>query len=296
MGELLDQVRGFGLEFSPQQIEKTFALYAPHIVRPTPDVAKVTRDVQYGPDERNRLDIFAPAGGASGAPVLVYVHGGGFVQGDKGAPDAPFYNNVGAWAAKQGWVGITMTYRLAPAHTWPAGSRDVAAAVHWIRDNIAAHGGDRDKLVLMGHSAGGAHVSGYLAHPDLRDEASEYLKGAVLVSGIYDVQHSDQNKFAIAYYGDDETVYPSQSHVPGLGETDVPLMLALAEFDPAEFHRLAAHAVMACANEKGAWPPFHWLAGHNHLSPIAQIGCGEDTLGPLIVDQLTGPRGWLAAR
>ena len=118
--DLSAQIRALGCEMTPAQIEATRALLAPLAPRTGPDVT-VHRDVTYGPDPRHRLDVFVPSAGVARAPVLVFVHGGGFVQGDKGAPDAPFYNNVGLWAARSGCIGVTMTYRLAPAAPWPAG-------------------------------------------------------------------------------------------------------------------------------------------------------------------------------
>ena len=93
----------------------------------------------------------------------MFVHGGGFVGGDKHVPGTPMYDHIGAWAVRNGWVGVTITYRLAPEHTWPAGAQDVAAAVQWVRDNIASYGGDPSRIVLAGHSAGSVHVASYLA-------------------------------------------------------------------------------------------------------------------------------------
>ena len=100
----------------------TAALYAPlHGRRPAP-ASRIARDIRYGPAERNRLDIFTaePAGGAA-KPVLMFVHGGGFVRGDKQVPGTPFHDNIGAWAARHGLVGVTMTYRLAPRRALAGG-------------------------------------------------------------------------------------------------------------------------------------------------------------------------------
>ena len=125
----------------------TAALYAPlHRLPPYPGV-RIARDLHYGPAERNRLDIFtAEPAAAAAQPVLLFVHGGGFVGGDKHDPGTPFHDNIGAWAARQGMVGVTMTYRLAPQAPWPAGAEDVATAVRWVRDNIGEHGGDPARL------------------------------------------------------------------------------------------------------------------------------------------------------
>jgi triacylglycerol lipase len=85
-------------------------------------------------------------------PVLVFVHGGGFTGGNRRTGDSPFYDNIMLWALKNGMVGVNMTYRLAPQSQWPAAQQDIASALAWVQDNIASHGGDPSRIVLMGHS------------------------------------------------------------------------------------------------------------------------------------------------
>src|SRR5204862_7367374 len=117
-----------------------------------------TRDVHYGPAERNLLDVFAADAAGGGRPVLVFVHGGGYIMGDRRtAPGSPWYDNIMLWAARSGFVGVNMTYRLAPRYAWPAAQQDIAAALIWIRQNIGAQGGDPARVVLMGHSSGATH-------------------------------------------------------------------------------------------------------------------------------------------
>ena len=66
-------------------------------------------------------------------PVLIYVHGGAFVGGDKRTtPTSPFYDNIMLWAVKNGFVGVNATYRLAPQAPWPAGAEDMASVVQWV--------------------------------------------------------------------------------------------------------------------------------------------------------------------
>jgi carboxylesterase type B len=69
------------------------------------------------------------------------------------------------WAAKSGYVGVNVTYRLAPANAWPAAQQDLGAALAWVRAHVATRGGDPARVFLVGHSAGGAHVAQYLGHP-----------------------------------------------------------------------------------------------------------------------------------
>jgi len=262
-----------GYELTPAQIQATQALLAPLAPRPAADVA-VHRDVAYGSDPRHRLDVFVPAAGVARAPVIVFVHGGGFIMGDKGAPDAPFYNNVGLWAARSGCIGVTMTYRLAPAAPWPAGSEDVGSAVRFLRAHIERWGGDPNSIFPMGQSAGAVHVAGYVA-----EEQSE-IAGAILVSGIYDVARADRNPFQAAYYGEDPSRFPERSTLGKLAATSLPCLYSVSEFDPPDFQRQAAWLVEAHTARQGRWPRLVQLTGHNHLSSVLQIGSAIDTLGP----------------
>lgn len=277
--ELREQIRNLGYELTPAQIEASKAIFAPLAPRSGPDV-KVHRDVVYGPDPRHRLDVFVPAAGATRAPVVVFVHGGGFIAGDKGAPDAPFYNNVGLWAARSGCIGVTMTYRLAPASPWPAGSEDVGAAVRFLHNKIEQSGGDPNRIFLIGQSAGAVHVAGYVAEPRLHAAPNGGIAGAIMVSGLYDVIRADRHPFQSAYFGDDATRWPEQSTLAKLTETSVPCFYTLSEFDPPEFQRQAAWLVEVHAVRQGRWPRLMQLPGHNHLSGILQIGSPVDTLGP----------------
>ncbi len=109
------------------------------------------RDVAYGPHPRHRLDIYRPvAKGQPDAqrapvPVVIFVHGGSYVSGDKNAFPA-MYSNVGIWFARQGVLALNATYRLAPQFAWPSGAQDVGAMVAWARANAARHGGDPAKI------------------------------------------------------------------------------------------------------------------------------------------------------
>ncbi len=275
-------IKSLGCELSHGLIDRTRKHLAAGVVS-SMDPAGVLRDLDYGPDARHRLDIFRPEG-AQDAPVLVFVHGGGFVMGDKRLPKLPFYDNVGAWAASQGWIGVTINYRLAPDNMWPAGSEDVARVVAWLRENIAEHGGDPRRIILMGQSAGAVHVGGYLAHRSVQSGGGPGIAGAVLVSGSYDPAAAPPNAYHLAYYGTDQARYGDFSMVQGLVVTTVPLCLVVSEFDGIDHRRQAALLVGAFGKARGDMPRLHWLPGHNHLSPVLAIGTPDDTLGPMVTD------------
>ncbi|MCB2067450.1 MAG: alpha/beta hydrolase [Erythrobacter sp.] len=261
------QLLAFGRDLTPPMLQGTSALMA-SINKGMDAATQVTRDISYGPDPRHRLDLFSQ-GALQGAPVFVFLHGGGFVMGDKHAEGSPFYSNVGDFAARHGWVGVTITYRLAPANRFPSGVEDLTMAVDWLRANVAAHGGDPAKIVLSGQSAGASHVANYLAHA--RDHAAG-IAGATFLSGIYDVRTSAANDFNKAYYGEDVAGWGPASALAGLIASDVPMQFSLAEFDPEDFQQQAARLVAQWTASKGALPELHYLVGHNHLSPAQCLG------------------------
>ena len=118
-------------------------------------------DVEYGPEPEHRLDVWMPggAGPSGGAPVLVFFHGGGFTHGYK--------EWCGFMApALAPSLLVAVRYRLMPGVAYPAPMLDAVAAVAWLRSHIATYGGDPDRLVVGGHSAGGAIAACLRTRPD----------------------------------------------------------------------------------------------------------------------------------
>ena len=279
------RLRELGDAFTPEVIGENLKLFAAlHEPEPFADV-EVIRDLPYGEDERHRLNVFQAKTGAKAArAVLVFVHGGGFIGGNKSMPEMPFYDNVGVWGARRGLVGVNITHRLAPQHPWPAGSEDVAAALQWIRNNVAAYGGDPRRIFLMGQSAGAAHVAHFLAHRRFDGPDRNALAGAILVSGLYDTNTMDRNQFFKAYFGEDASVYAERSALPGLAETPVPVLVTLSEFDPFDFKRQYVELLRAYLERKRNLPKLAWLAGHGHVSGILAVNTEHDLLGDRVLE------------
>lgn len=278
-----------GEEFTPASIQATQKLFAPLALSPAQAGAVVQRNLAYGTDPRHRLDVFhGPV--AAPRPVVVFVHGGGFVGGDKGGPDAPFYNNVGAWAVRSGFVGVTMTYRLAPAAAWPAGAADVAAAVEWLRANIASFGGDATRILLIGQSAGATHVAGYLAGHGATGDVPPDVMAAALLSGVYEPDAFHVDPMQEPYFGRDRGRYPAQSAVLALAASSVPCLFTISEFDLPIFHAQLAAVFAARVAIRGRSPQVLYLHGHNHFSSSLQLGSAIDTLGPSLVSLVNASR------
>lgn len=274
--DLRRKVREIGSSLSPEMFRTTGALFAPEAMRIDSRLCKVERDIRYGPHERHRLDLFLPSRPRVNAPMLLYVHGGGFVQGDKGGEADPFYNNIGAWAASCGLIGATMNYRLAPDHVWPAGAEDIGRAIQWLLAN-GAGGFPVTKVVAMGQSAGAAHVAGYVALPSLHPPRGA-LAGAVMMSGLYDLVSLQHSKFEEAYFGRDPGLFERQSPLGGLLASDVACLFTVAEYDGDGFQQQAARLVQGWWATHGRWPRMLFLPDENHMSPALRIGHQEDFL------------------
>jgi len=267
---------------------ETAKIYAPlHEKEPYQGV-KVTRDLKFGPDERQALDVFVPeAASAAPRPVLIFVHGGGFLRGARRTPGSPFYDNIMLFAARSGMVGVNTTYRLAPQHAWPAGAQDVAAAVRWVNENAAAHGGDPGRVFLIGHSAGAAHVADYVAHRQFHGPKGIGLAGAILLSGVYDLTTRAPGEGDKAYYGEDASKYTGRSSLAGLIEARIPLMAVYADLDPPRFHQQATQLNDALC-KAGRCPRFLRLAKHSHMSETYAINTKDTSLSREILTFVNG--------
>lgn len=245
----------------------------------------LARDCAYGPDSRHRLDLYAPQGATGPAPVVLFVHGGGFLQGDKAA-DGWANAAVGRMAARRGWLGAVMNYRLAPDHMWPEGAEDVAGAVDWLAANAAHCGGDPARIVLIGTSAGAVHVSGFLR---LRPDHEGLVRGAVLLSGLYGYTPLDPRDER--YYGP-EADYAAKAPREAVASTTLPLLVACAEFDPprfqAEWHALLGDRL----TRHDRLPQAVLLSGHNHYTMAMHLGTSDTRLETVIaalIAEHTGP-------
>lgn len=123
---------------------------------------RVTNDIAYGSDPRQRLDVYAPSN-AEHAPVIVMVHGGAWAFGDKAARNV-VENKVARWVAR-GFIFISVDYRMLPDNPPSTQVADVARALAFAQQHAKAWGGDPSQFILMGHSAGAHLVSLLTADP-----------------------------------------------------------------------------------------------------------------------------------
>jgi hypothetical protein len=137
----------------------------------------LARDVSYGPEPKDLLDIFTADKGGSSRTVLIYVPGGAGNKIEQQSVEAnAFYDNIGRWATENGMVGVTMQRGGSPGQQ----GQNVALMIDWLRANIGKYKGNPDSMFIWAHSAGNGPLGQYIGRPDLYGVG---VKGAIFMSG-----------------------------------------------------------------------------------------------------------------
>jgi triacylglycerol lipase len=282
--ELEQVIRAAGPVIDPPAAK---ALYAP-LLADMPRGGEVVRDIVYGEDERHRLDLYLPLDALGPAPVVVFLHGGGFIRGDKADREA-----VGHYFSRHGVLAVLPNYRLGPRHRWPAGAQDVSAVLAWARANIEAHGGNREHIVLAGESAGAAHVAAATLVRRFHPPEGLRIAGAFLASGVYNAELEllARSQLGIAtpdprneaYFGTDFAAYRAMSTVELVDAAPFPLAITYAELDPVQMQAQAGELFARLVTRHGFAPRIGVIRNHNHLSQVYSINSGDEALaGPLL--------------
>ena len=187
---------------------------------------RIVRDVAYGADEHQKFDAYAPKN-ASNAPIIVMVHGGGWAFGDRKMARV-VTNKVRHWVP-EGYIFVSIDYRLLPSTSVAEQARDVARAVAAIEQRASAWGGDPGKVTLMGHSAGAHLVALLTASPTLATVAGvKPWRGTVLLdSAALDVAAIMRGRHFPLYdraFGTDPAQWDAVSPLSALAGPIVPVL------------------------------------------------------------------------
>lgn len=178
------------------------------------DIRRIDR-IPYGPDARwNTLDVYRPRGKAGKLPVIVNIHGGGYVYGS-----TKQYQFYCMGLAQRGFAVVSFNYHLAPKYKFPTPVRDTNLVMEWICRKAEIYGFDTDNVVIVGDSAGAQLASQYAVictDPEyakiMEITPPEFTLRAVgLNCGMYDLKERageiPGNKLMIDYFTKDPSVY-----------------------------------------------------------------------------------------
>ncbi len=275
------EIEKYGNTYSGNQIGELRAIYKVHLADAGNETSDVVRDVSYGPHERHRLDVLRPkTANSSSMPVLVFIHGGAFVRGDKS--DEIIFDNVLNYFTSRGVLGINATYRLAPEYQWPAGADDIREIVRWIRENVGEYGGDPDRIFLMGHSAGASHVAAYSFIEALQlDDGNDGVVGAILMSGTFGEGGEES---MLAYYGADRDKWTARVPIAHIEGRRIPLFVINAEYDRTSMAQESIALIQAICERDDRCPDHKQIPGHNHFSMMYHFNTADDSIAPEILE------------
>lgn len=248
----------------------------------SPDMKK-SPDIQYAKDKDTdpnllSLDIYAPED-AKSCPVMVYVHGGGWSKGDKRA-----IHHKAEFFVGEGYVFVSVNYRLVPKIQHPTNVQDVANALAWVHSNIEKYGGDPEWIFLMGHSAG-AHLVALAGTDGRRLETAgknlSILKGVIpLDTNGYDLTSFLKETDAQVYrkaFGTDPEVWKDASPAAHVAKgKGIPPFLIFVANNPDKGERSEEFAGLLKA--AGVEAKVVYAPEHNHGSLNQTLGKpGEKT-------------------
>ena len=199
-----------------------------------PPGARLESDIAYGSDKQQRLDVYIPAGARS-APIIFMVHGGAWILGDK-AYLPVVENKVARWLPK-GYIVVSVNYRMSRSPKVLDQAQDVASAMAYVQDRAATWGGDRSRILAMGHSAGAHLISLLAVHQGLTKQAGAepWMATISLDSAVLDVKSTMDAKhygFYDKVFGKDKALWTAASPIEQLTRAPKPMLLVCATGRP----------------------------------------------------------------
>lgn len=248
---------------------------------------KATVGIAYGPDERQKLDVYIPTEVADKPyPVLLFFHGGAWRDGERDG-----YGFLGRAFAARGIVTVVADYRKTPKVRFPAFVEDTAAAIAWVQTNIGTYRGDAGRIYLMGHSAG-AHIA-MMAALDPKWLAAQKLdstsiKGVIGLAGPYDFLPltTDSSKIALGHWPDLKETQPihyARADAP-------PLLLLTGDIDTVVKPR-NSKALEARMAELGGQSKLKIYPKVDHADIIMAIARPFRSKAPVLADSVAFIKG-----
>ncbi|MCA8967213.1 MAG: alpha/beta hydrolase [Gammaproteobacteria bacterium] len=228
-------------------------------------------DLAFGPTLAETLDIFPAA--RPDAPVVVFVHGGYWRR-----LSAKEFSFVAAGPVARGYTVVVTNYALCPAVSIGEITRQSRAALAWLYRHVQDFGGDPERIVVSGHSAGGHQVARLLATDWLGEYGlpPDLVKGGYAISGLFDLRPLRYSWLQPMIQLDGDTVLRESPQLQ-LPRTAAPLIAAVGGGESEEFHRQSRDYVAAC-QAVGLGAEYQVLGDCHHFNVIESLGEAD---GPL---------------
>jgi acetyl esterase/lipase len=260
-----------------------------------PYITSVKEDIPYIPSavlKAHFLDIYLPVN-KKNAPVLMFVHGGGWRSGSK---DKKVYKNFANIFAQHGYVTVVLNYRLSGQAKHPVQIEDVASAFAWTYRNIDKYGGDPQKIFISGHSAGGHLVTLLALDPYYLNKLNipeGAIKGVLALSAIYDItkmRRRSMKTMAEPAFGEDPAVWKKVSPINYVRKGLPPFLVLYAQRDTKTLKEQAktfANALLKKDNRVTIVEIKH----EGHISEMIKSRRGKNPMEPPMIEFLTSLLG-----
>jgi len=295
--DIATQLKDMGRVVNPAGTAKLYRPLQPKV--PYPGV-KVEREIKYGADARMVLDVFASEKGGGSRPVLIYVAGGAGNKIEQVPDGDAFYDNIMLWAVKYGMTGVNVQRRGGQGLEWDETAKDIGKVIEWVQENAAKYKGNPKRVFIWAHSAGNGPVATYIGHPELYGPKGIGIKGAVLMSGNFNIlpvtvalqpappvqapKGGDGKGGGKGRGGPpvDPAVQLQRSNLPGILKSNIAFFLAAAELDPANTvafsQTLKDQLCMA-----GHCPASAVFKDHSHMSEVFSPNTPDDSVSAPIL-------------
>jgi acetyl esterase/lipase len=229
---------------------------------------------------KHKLDLYLPKD-KKDFPVLFFIHGGGWIHGDKGFMG--LYSGVGRFYASQGIGAVIINYRLSPGVKHPEHIKDVARAFAWTVKNIEKYGGRPDQIFVSGHSAGG-HLAALLATDEtyLKAEgvSDKNIKAVIALSGVYEVPA----KILPQVFGTDETICKKASPTENVKAGLPPFLIVYADKDLAYCDKEPAQKFYDALKNKGCDATICEIPNSNHIMTLLSASSADAVVAKKVLD------------
>lgn len=242
-------------------------------------------DIAYGPEPRQKLDLFFPERTTGAVPVHIFIHGGYWRANDK-----ENYHFVAESVLAAGAIAVIVEYTLMPGARMAQLVAEVRQAAAWVGANIGKHGGDPARITASGHSAG-AHLASYLSAlaPHEHGFPATRMHALLLVSGLYDLRPLTTSFLQAEINLTPEEVGEwSPFEAIQAPETAITLAVGKAETEP--FH-LQAQDFAFAAQRRGARVERLTVPDLDHMTIVRDLGVPQSRMGQLLTETIQRSTG-----